>query len=70
MVTSFVLVYPYNARLTQFGDGNCFLHASTVSAYALQQILLRVVVDGSARLSCNAFHLRRSSRFDTAFYGI
>jgi hypothetical protein len=43
------------AKLTLFRDGNFFLIASTVSAYSLWQMLLRVVADGSNRSSHNAF---------------
>jgi len=70
MANLFVDAHPSKAKLTLFRDGNCFLIASTVSAYSLQQMLLRVVADGSTRSSRNALYDRRSSRFDIAFYGI
>jgi hypothetical protein len=58
------------AKLTLFRTGNCFLIASTVSAYSLLQILLMVVADGSIRSSRNALYNRRRSTFDIAFHGI
>jgi len=66
----FVDVHPSKARLTLFRTGNCFLIASTVSAYSLRGLLLRVVADSSIRSSRNALYDRRSSRFDTAFHGV
>jgi hypothetical protein len=48
-------VHPTKAKLTLFRTGNCFIIASTVSAYSLRQMLLTVVADGSNRSSCNAF---------------
>jgi len=70
MANLFVDVHPSKAKLTLFLDSNCILIASTVSAYSLWQILLRVVADGSTRSSHNALYGRRSSRFDVAFRGI
>ena len=43
----FVDVHPSKAKVALFLDGNCFLIASTVSVYFLQQILLRVLADGN-----------------------
>jgi len=63
-------VQPSKAKLTLFRIGNCFLIASTVSAYSLQQMILRVVADGRTRSSCNALYDRRSSTFDGAFHGL
>jgi hypothetical protein len=70
MANLFVDVHPSKAKLTLFHDGNCFLNASTVSAYSLRQMMLRVVADGSTRSSHNALYDRRSWRFDIAFHGI
>jgi len=70
MASLFVDVYPSKGKLTLFHNGNCFLIASTVSAYSLWQMLLRVVADGRTRLSRNALHIRCSTRFDIVFHGI
>ena len=70
MANLFVDVHPSKAKLTLFGTGNCFLIASTVSAYSLRQMLLRVVADGSTSSLRNAVYDRRSSRFDIAFHEI
>jgi len=70
MANLFVDVHPSKAKLTLFRIGNCFLIASTVSAYCLRQMLLRVVADGSTRSSRNALYDRHSSRFDIMFHGI
>jgi len=70
MASLFVDVHPSRAKLTLFRDGNCFLMAYTVSAYSLQQMVLRDVVDGSTRSSRNAIYDRRSSRFDIAFHAM
>jgi hypothetical protein len=66
----FVDVHPSKAKLTLFRSGNCFLIVSTVSAYSLRKMLLRVVADGGTRSSRNALYDRRSSRFDIAFHGL
>jgi len=66
----FVDVYLSKAKLTLFATGNCFLIASTVSAYSLQQMLIRVVADSSTRSSRNALYDHRSSQFDIAFHEI
>jgi len=63
-------VHPSRAEPTLFRDGDCFIIASTVSADSLQQMLLRVVADGSARSLRNALFDHRSSRFDIAFHGM
>jgi hypothetical protein len=70
MATMFVDVHPSEAKLTVFRDGNCFLIASTVSPYSIQQMLLRVAADGSNILSCNALYDLCSSRFVIVFQGI
>jgi len=70
MANLFVDVHPSKAKPTLFRDGNCFLIASTVSAYSLRQMLLRVVADGSTRSSGSALYDCRSSRFDIAFHGL
>jgi len=70
MAILFVDVHQSIAKLTFFWDGNCLLIASTVSDYFVQQILLRVVVDGSIWSLCNALYDHCSSRFNTAFHGI
>jgi hypothetical protein len=66
----FVDVHPSKAKLTVFLDGNCFLIASTVSVYSLQQILLRVLADGNTKSLCNPLYERHGSRFDISFDGI
>jgi len=70
MANLFVDVHPSKAKLTLFLISNCFFIASTVSAYSLWQMLLRVVADGSTRSSRNAWYARRNWRFDIAFHGI
>jgi len=70
MANLFVDVHLSKAKLTLFRTSNCFLIASSVSAYSLRQMLLRVVADGSSRSSRNALYDRRSSTFDIAFHGI
>jgi len=70
MASLFVDVHPFKDKVTLFCKGNCFLIASTVSAYSLRQMLLRVVADGRTRLSRNALFYCRSSIFDTMFYGL
>ena len=70
MANLFVDVHPSKAKLTLFRNGNCFLIASTVSAYSFWQMLLRVVADGSTRSWRNALYDRGSSRFDITFLGI
>jgi len=70
MASLFVEVHSSKAKLTLFRNGNCFLIASTLSAYSLRQLLLRVVADGRTRWSRNAFYDRRSSRFHIAFHRI
>jgi len=70
MHSLFVDVHPSKAKLTLFRDGNCFLIASTVSAYSLREMLQRVAADGSTRSSRNAVYNCRSSRFDIVFHGI
>ena len=70
MATFFGDVHPSKAKLILFRDGNCFLIASTVCAYSLRQMLLRVIAEGSTRSSCNALYDNRSFRCDVAFDGI
>jgi len=70
MASLFVYVHLSKAKLTLFDIGNCFLIASTVSAYSLRQMLQRVVAEGRTRSSSNDLYDRRSSRFDIAFHGI
>jgi len=66
----FIDVYPSKHKVTLFRIGNYFLIVSTVSAYSLRQMLLRVVVDGRTRSSRNDLYDRRSSRIDRAFHGL
>jgi hypothetical protein len=54
MANLFVDVHLSKGTLTVFRTGNCFLIVSTVSAYTLLQMLLRVVADSSTRSSGNA----------------
>jgi len=49
MANLFVDIHPSKAKLTLFRTGNCFLIASTVSAYSFRQMLPSVVADGSTR---------------------
>jgi len=70
MANLFIDVHLSKDKLTLFRDGNCFLIASTVSAYSLWQMLLRVVADGSTRSLRNASYDHHSSRFDIACHGI
>jgi len=70
MANLFVDVHRSKAKQTSFRNGNCFLIASTVSAYSLWQMLLRVVADGSTRSSRDALYDHCTSRFDIAFQGI
>jgi len=70
MAYLYVEVHPSKPKLTISRNGNCFLIASTVSAYSLRQMLLKVVADGRTRSSHNALYDRRSSRFDIAFLGM
>jgi hypothetical protein len=70
MASLFVDVYPSKAKLTLFRIGNCLLIASTVSAYCLREMLLKVVADDGTRSLRNALYDRHSSSFDIAFSGI
>jgi hypothetical protein len=70
MANLFVYVHPSKAKLTLFRNSNCFLIASTVSAYSLRQMLLRGIVAGTTMLSHNALDDHRSSRFEIVFHGI
>jgi len=63
-------VHPSKGKLTFFCNGYCFPIASTVSAYSLRQMLLRVVADDRTRSSCNALFDHCSSRSDIAFDGM
>jgi len=63
-------IHPSKAELTLFHDRNWLLIASTVSAYSLRQMLLRVIADGSTRSSRDALSDHRSSTFDIAFDGL
>jgi hypothetical protein len=70
MASLFVHIQLSKAKLTLLLIGNCILIASTVSAYSLRQMLLRVVADGRTRSLRNALYDSRSSRIDIAFHGI
>jgi len=63
-------VHLSKAKLSLLRDGNCFLIASMVSEYSLQQMLLGVVADSSTRSPRNALYDCHSSRFDIVFHGI
>jgi len=41
--------HPSEAKLSQFLDGNRLLIASTFNEYSLQQMMQRVLADGSVR---------------------
>ena len=58
------------AKLTSFLDGNCFLIASTVREYSLQQWLLRVLAYASTCSQQNAVYDHRSLRFEITFEGM
>jgi len=66
----FIDLHLSKATLTSFCDGNGVLIASKVCAYSLQQMLLRVVAEGSSSSLRNALYDCCSSRFDMAFQGI
>jgi hypothetical protein len=70
MASSFVDVHQSKAKLALIWNGNCFVIASTVRAYSLEQILLRVVTDGRTKSLRNALNNCRSSRVDIAFHEI
>ena len=70
MTNLFVDVHPSEAKLTSFRPSNCFIIASTVSAYSLRQIILMVIADGSTRSSRTALHDHHSLCFIIAFHGI
>jgi hypothetical protein len=70
MAILFVDVHSSKAKLTIYHDGNCFFIASTVSAYALQQMMLRVEADSSTIPLPNTLYDRQSPRFDIGFHGI
>jgi len=70
MASLIVDVRPSKAKLTLFCIGNCFLIASTLNAYSLRQMLLRVIADVRTRSSGNHIYDRRTSRFDIAFHAI
>jgi len=70
MASLSVDVHPSKVKLTIFRNGNCFLIASTVSAYSLRQMILRVVADGRTASLRNVLYDRRSWRFDIAFQRI
>ena len=70
MANLFLNVHLSKAKLTLFHDGNCFLFASRVSTYWIQQMFLRVVADGSTESLYNALHNHRSLRWDIACDGI
>jgi hypothetical protein len=70
MGSAFINVHPSKAKANLFHDGNCFVIASTVSAYSLQSVLVRVLVDGSTRSVDIALYDHCSSRFHIAFHGL
>jgi len=51
-------------------DSDCFIFASTVSAYSLWQTLLRVLAPSSTRSSHNTLYDRCSSTFHVVFHEI
>jgi hypothetical protein len=56
MAKLFIDVHPSNAQPTVFLDGTCFLIASTVSGYSLQQMLLAIRADGSTNTLYNILY--------------
>jgi len=70
MADLFVEVHPSKAKLSLFRNGSWFFIVSTVGAYSLRQMLLRVVTDGRTRTSFNALDDRGSWKFVIAFHGM
>ena len=70
MANLFVDVHLSKAKLTLFGDSNCFTIASMLSVDSLLQMLLQVEADSSTRSLRNALSPCHSSRLDIAFHGI
>jgi len=66
----FLDVHLSKVKLTSFLDGNCFLIASTLSQYIIEQWLLRVLADRSTNSLHNAFYDHCSLRFEIAFHEI
>ena len=66
----FLHVDSFKAKQTLFLDCNCFLIASTVSVYSLQEMMLLMLADGSTTLVRNASYDCCWSRFDNGFHGI
>ena len=60
-------VHPSEAKLTFLLDGDCFLITSTVSQYFFQQMMLRVLADGSTTSPHNGLNHCRNSRLAIAF---
>jgi len=67
MASLFGHVHPSNAKRSLFHDRNRFIIESMVSGYSFEQMLLRVVANGSTRSLRNALYDRHSSRFDIVF---
>jgi len=63
-------VHLSKAKLTLFLNYNCSLIASNVSDHSLQQMLIRVLLDGSMSLLPDAAYNHHSSSFDIVFHGI
>jgi hypothetical protein len=70
MVRLLVEVQPPKAKLTFFCDTNCFLIGSTVSAYSLRSMLLRVLGYGFTRSFCKVVCDHCSLRCDIASQGL
>jgi len=66
----FVDAHPSRAKQPLFRDHNCFLIASTVSAYSPRQMLLWVVADASPKSRRHALYDHHSPKFDIVFNGI
>jgi len=70
MASLFVDDHPSTVKLNMFLHGNCFLIASTVTMYSIEQMLLSMVVDTSTNSLLNALYHHSSSTFNIAFHCI
>jgi len=70
MAILIVDVHPSKAKLTLFLDGDCFLIASTVSAYSIPGMMVTGLAVSTTHSLQNALYDCRSSMFDIAYHGI
>jgi len=54
MANLFIEYHSSNPKHNSFRNGNCFIIASTLNEYSLQEMLLKVVAEVSTRLLLNA----------------